>query len=112
MPVPALLQYCLSPYPAVLSACCFSFYCCRYKFCQRNGLSPVAHLLIRYMALLFVPVGVGVMKYYDLLSAQFGPLVVSCTVSTLVVLAAVSFLSHRVHGERSIAGQSEVKRND
>ncbi|MBV4411988.1 CidA/LrgA family protein [Enterobacteriaceae bacterium YMB-R22] len=75
-------------------------------------VKPGCHLLIRYMALLFVPVGVGVMKYYDLLSAQFGPLVVSCTVSTLVVLAAVSFLSHRVHGERSIAGQSEVKRND
>lgn len=30
------------------------------------------HILIRYMALLFVPIGVGVMQYYDQLSKQFG----------------------------------------
>ncbi|GAB3956018.1 hypothetical protein GCM10029976_100020 [Kribbella albertanoniae] len=28
------------------------------------------------MALLFVPIGVGVMQYFDLLRAQFGPVVV------------------------------------
>lgn len=37
------------------------------------------------MALLFVPIGVGIMQYFDLLRAQFGPVVVSCTISTLVV---------------------------
>lgn len=35
------------------------------------------YVLIRYMALLFVPIGVGVMQYFDLLRAQFGPVVVS-----------------------------------
>lgn len=43
------------------------------------------YVLIRYMALLFVPIGVGIMQYFDLLRAQFGPVVVSCTISTLVV---------------------------
>lgn len=48
-------------------------------------VNPGCYVLIRYMALLFVPIGVGVMQYFDLLRAQFGPVVVSCAVSTLVV---------------------------
>jgi holin-like protein len=37
-------------------------------------VNPGCFVLIRYMALLFVPIGVGVMQYFDLLKAQFGPL--------------------------------------
>jgi len=36
-------------------------------------VNPGCFVLIRYMALLFVPIGVGVMQYYDVLKAQFGP---------------------------------------
>ncbi len=44
-------------------------------------VNPGCYVLIRYMALLFVPIGVGVMQYFDLLRAQFGPVVVSCAVA-------------------------------
>jgi holin-like protein len=71
-------------------------------------VKPGCHLLIRYMALLFVPIGVGVMQYFDLLRAQFGPVVVSCVVSTLVVLVVVSWSSHLIHGERKVIGQKEA----
>ncbi|MEL4889507.1 CidA/LrgA family protein [Pectobacterium betavasculorum] len=64
-------------------------------------VKPGCHQLIRYMALLFVPVGVGVMQYFDLLRAQFAPVVVSCAVSTLVVLITVSACSHLVHRRQS-----------
>ncbi|KAG1716357.1 hypothetical protein ID866_773 [Astraeus odoratus] len=57
-------------------------------------VNPGCFILIRYMALLFVPIGVGVMQYFDLLKAQFGPIVVSCAVSTLVVFLVVSWSSH------------------
>lgn len=39
-------------------------------------VKPGCHLLIRYMVLLFVPIGVGVMKYYDQIVAHLGPLVI------------------------------------
>ncbi len=71
-------------------------------------VKPSCHLLIRYMALLFVPIGVGVMQYYEVLKAQFGPVVVSCFISTLVVLIVVSWSSHLVHGERKIIGENEA----
>lgn len=71
-------------------------------------VKPSCHLMIRYMALLFVPIGVGVMQYYDVLKAQFGPVVISCLISTLMVLVIVSWSSHLVHGERKVVGESEA----
>lgn len=73
-------------------------------------VKPGGYLFIRYMALLFVPIGVGVMQYFDLLRAQFGPVVVSCIVSTLVVLVVVSWSSHLIHGERYIARSDEAQK--
>lgn len=70
-------------------------------------VKPSCHLLIRYMALLFVPIGVGVMQYYDLLKAQFGPIVISCLVSTLVVMVVVGWSSQWVHGKKTVAGEEE-----
>lgn len=71
-------------------------------------VKPGCHLLIRYMALLFVPIGVGVMQYYEVLKTQFGPVVVSCFISTLMVLVVVAWSSHLVHGERKVIGESEA----
>ncbi|MFS2224520.1 CidA/LrgA family protein [Pantoea sp. B65] len=68
-------------------------------------VKPGCHLLIRYMALLFVPISVGVINYTDILSAQFGPIVVSCVVSTLIVLLVVGFTSQRMH-EKALSRES------
>ncbi|KAB7897055.1 hypothetical protein GA565_14255 [Rouxiella sp. S1S-2] len=70
-------------------------------------VKPGCSVLIRYMALLFVPIGVGVMNYYTELRTQFGPLVVSCVVSTLIVLLIVAFSSHYMHRERPVIGKPE-----
>lgn len=73
-------------------------------------VNPGCYVLIRYMALLFVPIGVGVMQYFTLLQAQFGPVVVSCTISTLVAFLVVSWSSHLVHGERKVVGEKEAQK--
>ncbi|MNR43264.1 hypothetical protein D3C85_1618710 [compost metagenome] len=70
-------------------------------------LKPGCHILVRYMALLFVPIGVGVMQYYDQLISQFGPLVVSCMVSTLISLLVVAYSSHAIHRERPVIGEQQ-----
>lgn len=57
---------------------------------------PGCQLIIRYMALLFVPISVGIMNDIDILSAQFAPIVVSCLVSTLIVLVTVGLLADRL----------------
>lgn len=73
-------------------------------------VNPGCYVLIRYMALLFVPIGVGVMQYFTLLQAQFGPVVISCATSTLVVFLVVSWSSHLVHGERKVVGEKEAQK--
>ncbi len=59
-------------------------------------VKPGCHLLIRYMALLFVPISVGVITYTDVLTAQFGPIVVSCLTSTLMVLVVVGLSAEQL----------------
>ncbi|MEH2920261.1 CidA/LrgA family protein [Samsonia erythrinae] len=63
-------------------------------------VKPGCRLLIRHMALLFVPIGVGIMNYYDLVSQQLGPIVVSCAISTLIVMLAVGFSTQIMQRER------------
>lgn len=62
-------------------------------------VKPGCHIIIRNMALLFVPISVGVMSYTDILTAQFGPIVVSCIVSTVLVIVIVGVGSQRLHAE-------------
>ncbi|TCL03291.1 MULTISPECIES: CidA/LrgA family protein [Sodalis] len=73
-------------------------------------VKPGCHLLIRHMSLLFVPIGVGVMQYFDLLRAQFAPVVVSCSASTLIVLITVSWCSHAIHREKASLVKADGKK--
>ncbi|GAB3528519.1 MULTISPECIES: CidA/LrgA family protein [Photobacterium] len=52
------------------------------------------HLLIRHMALLFVPVGVGLMNYLDLLSANTLPILLSTIGSSLIVFLVIGVATH------------------
>ncbi len=67
-------------------------------------VNPGCYVLIRYMALLFVPIGVGVMQYFDLLRAQFGRSGFLCCQYAGGFLV-VSWSSQLVHGERKVVGQ-------
>ncbi|MGM3190535.1 CidA/LrgA family protein [Dickeya dadantii subsp. dieffenbachiae] len=69
-------------------------------------VKPGCHLLIRYMALLFVPIGVGVMNYYGVLRDQFGPIVISCLVSTFVVMIVVGYTTQMMHGDRQASSRN------
>ena len=51
-----------------------------------DWVEPAADLLVDNLAFLFVPAGVGVMSYFDLLSREWLPIGVSMTVSLLLVL--------------------------
>ncbi|WP_192458495.1 CidA/LrgA family protein [Musicola keenii] len=69
-------------------------------------VKPGCNLFIRYMALLFVPIGVGVMNYYDLLLSQFGPIVVSCLISTIIVMLVVGYTTQMMQRDRRIPDTS------
>ena len=58
-------------------------------------LVPVSRLLISHMGLLFVPAGVGIVTEGDALRREWLPIVTALVGSTLVGLAATSWLMHR-----------------
>ena len=67
----------------------------RLRWVPARAVEPAAQLLIRNMALLFVPAGVGVMAYGGLLGREWLPIAVAGAASTLAVLVAVGWLQQR-----------------
>ena len=55
-----------------------------------------AELLIRYMGLLFVPPGVGLLLYFDLIRREWLPITVAAAASTLLVLLTVGWMQERL----------------
>ncbi|MDC9604651.1 CidA/LrgA family protein [Xenorhabdus griffiniae] len=69
-----------------------------------HWVKPGCSLLMKNMTLLFLPIGVGIMDYYPQLSQQMLPILLSCIVSTVIVMVVVAYSSHYIHRERIIIG--------
>ncbi|WP_280545980.1 MULTISPECIES: CidA/LrgA family protein [unclassified Halomonas] len=55
--------------------------------------------LLRYLTLLFVPAGVGLMVHFELIGADLWPIVVTLVVSTAVTLGVTAWVLERLqHG--------------
>ena len=67
----------------------------RLRWIPRQAVEPMAELLIRNMALLFVPAGVGVMAYGGLLAREWLPIAAAGVAGTVAVLLAVGWLQQR-----------------
>lgn len=68
----------------------------RLRWIPERAVQPAAELLIRNMALLFVPAGVGVMAYAGPLRRQWLPIVGAMVVSTVAVLLVVGWMQQRM----------------
>ena len=59
----------------------------RFGLIKLTWVNEAAELLLKNLSMLFVPAGVGVMVYFDLIAKQWLPLTVATLLSTLAVLA-------------------------
>ncbi|OBX80303.1 CidA/LrgA family protein [Haemophilus aegyptius] len=71
------------------------------RLVRLNWIYLGASLLIRFMAVLFVPVSVGIIKYSDLLIEQVNILLVPNIVSTCVTLLVIGFFGHYLYQTQS-----------
>ncbi|WP_217516287.1 CidA/LrgA family protein [Vibrio metschnikovii] len=60
-----------------------------------DWVRPSAHLFIRYMILLFVPISVGLMVHFDRLTANLWPIIASAIGGTTLVLISVGYVLDR-----------------
>ncbi len=68
----------------------------RLRWIPARAVEPAAELLIRNMALLFVPAGVGVMAYAGLLRREWLPIIAAGAASTVAVLLVVGWAQQRL----------------
>jgi holin-like protein len=73
----------------------------------QREVEEVADLLLRHLSLLFVPAGVGVLQYLDLLRREWLPLLAVVVVSTALTLA-VSALAFTAMARRGRRGDTEA----
>lgn len=73
------------------------------KTVKAEWVMPGAGLLIRYMAVLFVPVSVGIIKYSDLLVSQANALLIPNIISTCITLVLIGFLADYLFSVNSFA---------
>lgn len=66
------------------------------KLVDVKWFEEAAELLLSNMALFFVPAGVGVMVYSDLIAAEWLPITVATVVSTFVVMFVTGFLAEKL----------------
>ncbi len=66
-----------------------------------DHVEPAAQLLIDNLAFLFVPAGVGIMSYFEVLAAEWLPLSLSILVSLLAVLIVTGKLAGLLRPEKS-----------
>ncbi len=68
----------------------------RLRWIPERAVQPAAELLVRHMALLFVPAGVGVMAYAGLLRREWLPVAAGAAASTVAVLLVVGWMQQRL----------------
>ena len=59
-------------------------------------VSEAAELLLTHLALLFVPAGVGVVLYFELIGREWLPILAATAISTFVVMAVTGHLAQRL----------------
>lgn len=68
---------------------------------QLGWIQEASELLLSHMALFFIPAGVGVMVYFDLLANQWLPILAGLVVSTFVVIAVTGRVAQALEKETS-----------
>lgn len=62
-----------------------------------DSLRMTGEGLLRYLTLLFVPAGVGLMGHFELIGLDLWPILVTLVVSTTVTLAVTGWLLERLN---------------
>lgn len=92
----ALVSVARLPMPGSVAGMLLMAGALRMGWIPLGWVRPAAELLVRYMGLLFVPPGVGLMLYFDLIGREWLPITAAAVGSTMLVLLTVGVLMQRM----------------
>jgi len=84
------------PIPGNVIGMIFMTVALKYKIVKLEDIKPVSDVLVNNLAFFFIPPGVGVMVYYNLIKNEFIPIVAAWFLSTLLVLTVVGKLQDKL----------------
>jgi holin-like protein len=89
------------PFPGNVLGMVLLLVALRVGLVELRWLEEAAEMLLSNMALFFVPAGVGVMVYGDMIAAEWLPITVATVVSTFVVMAVTGKLAQKLESVES-----------
>ena len=69
----------------------------KFKVIRLEWVRSISDFLVTNIGFFFVPPGVAIMLYFDIIKAQFVPIVTASVVSTVLVLAITGWV-HQIYG--------------
>lgn len=79
----------------------------KLRVIRLEWVKEISDFLVGNMGFFFVPPGVALMLYFDIIKAEFWPIVISTVVSTVIVLVVTGW-AHQVY-EKIIRRKGGVK---
>lgn len=73
-----------------------------FKLIKPSYLRSIARGLTKNMAILFIPAGVGLMTSTDLISKYWLILIVSCFISSILIIAVVALIQQKLENRRNL----------
>lgn len=67
----------------------------KFRIIKLEWIKGLSDFLVANLGFFFVPAGVGLMLFFDIIAAQFWPIVVATLVSTILVLVVTGW-SHQI----------------
>lgn len=78
-------------FPGSVIAMILLFLLLLFKVLKVEHIEEKASFVLNNMAFFFIPAGVGVMEYFDILGAYLVPFLVICVVSTILTFAVTAW---------------------
>ena len=73
----------------------FIFVALKIGWIKLETVKPASDKLIRYMVLFFVPYGVGMMLYFDMIKTNWFSILIATVVSTILTLLITAFIQEK-----------------
>ena len=79
-----------------------------FKLLNPENVRTTATTITKNMALFFIPAGVGLMVYVEVLSQSFTAIVVAIAGSTILTIATVAIIQQRFENRRAKGGKADA----
>lgn len=63
----------------------------KVKVIKLEWVETISNFLVKNMGFFFVPPGVALMLYFDIIKAEIGPIVIATAISTIIVLVVTGW---------------------